>query len=130
MKIHQGDGARPIMHLFVVVQSQLDDLSTTSFLRPDRQLDVMRIVKREATKDRVTIDSAAQTYVGLEYPMRETECISKNIDLSIATRPWNAIVNFLQEQQVGPIVRNRIDDSLEPILAIDTTDSLVNIVCH
>jgi hypothetical protein len=45
------------------------------------------------------------------------------------SRPRHAVVDFLQKHDIGATMAERVDDSLGTVAPVESSDSLVDIIC-
>jgi hypothetical protein len=67
-------------------------------------------------------------YVRLKQMTGRFECFSQQSGLIVVSRTGHAPVDFLQTNQIGIFGLDHVDDALQPVLPIPTSDAFVNVV--
>ncbi len=105
-----------------------DDERTPALLEWDGQVDVVMFIEGKSREDGIAVTSLAKIHVGLEGPVLEAELLGQNIDLPLVAGPGDAVVHLLEEGNVRVIVRDGLDDALEPVFPVYAADTFVDVV--
>ena len=102
---------------------------TSLFSPTDLQIDVFLAGEREATQDRVAVaTSPTHRNVAVMHAMSQPECLPYQIRLNVSSRALGLVVDFLKEHDVGLVMAEDLDHPFGPIPAIESADTLMNVV--
>lgn len=114
--------------LVAAVTNDGSSLEGAALLPPsDGQVDVVAVVKGKGRENGIPVSATLETMFVTEGDVRILESTFQLVDLSLETCRRPAVGNLLQERDGGVLLADEINDPLEPIAAIDATDSLMNV---
>ncbi len=121
-----GQDYRPRMAR--MVNATMGHQGAAAFFETNREINMVQIVKRISTQDRIAIATMLQADVALKRMMSEPDGVGKQLDLPVVTGARDAVVNFLQQGDVWLAVSDDFDDSFQTITSVGAADAFVDIV--